>query len=31
VRRVGRDPELLGQLLAVEQTENGLRVADVNR
>jgi hypothetical protein len=31
VRRNGADPELLGQAVAVEQTEDGLRVADVDR
>ena len=31
VRAVGADPELLGQPLAVEQPEDGLRVADVDR
>jgi hypothetical protein len=28
---VGRDPELLREPLAVEQTEDGLRIADVDR
>jgi len=31
VRRVGTDPELLGETFAVEQPEDGLRVADVDR
>ena len=31
VRPVGADPELLGQALAVEQPEDGLGVADVDR
>jgi hypothetical protein len=31
VRRIGADAELLGQAVAVEQTEDGLRVPDVDR
>jgi hypothetical protein len=31
VRRVGADPELLLQVGAVEETEDGLRVAGVDR
>ena len=31
VRGIGADAELLGEALAVEQTEDGLRVADVDR
>jgi hypothetical protein len=30
VRRVGADPELLGKAFAVEQTEDGLRIAGVD-
>jgi hypothetical protein len=30
VGRVGADAELLGKALAVEQTENGLRVAGID-
>jgi len=30
VRRIGADPELLGEALAVEQAEDGLRVAGVD-
>jgi len=31
VRAIGADPELLGQRRAVEEPEDGLRVADVDR
>jgi hypothetical protein len=31
VRRVGADPKLLRETVVVEQTENGLRIADVDR
>jgi hypothetical protein len=31
VRRVGAEAKLLGQAIAVEETEDGLGVADVDR
>jgi hypothetical protein len=30
VRRIGTDAKLLGEALAVEQTEDGLRIAGVD-
>jgi len=31
VRRVGGNAKLLGKVIALEETEDGLRVADVDR